>query len=98
MKMGLIVAVAAMSLFAAPVFAASSASSTSEVEVQGGSLGTGTTSITASDVGSAKASEVFGTSDVTTSNTASDTESTKGFAAIQFTIIGEDTGSASSHF
>lgn len=99
MKMGLIVAAAfAASMFAAPVFAGSTASSTTEVEVTGGSAGFGNVQVNASDNGKASASDLFGTSTVTTSNTAIGSDATHGFALGDFQIIGEETGSAASHF
>lgn len=98
MKMTFLIAVAAASLFAAPVFAGSTATSTTEVEVQGGSIANGSVTVNASDKGAAQASDIFGVSNVTTSNTATGSDTTHGFSFGTFTIIGEDTGSAASHF
>lgn len=98
MKMGLVVVALAASMLAAPAFAGSAATSESEVSVQGASLGTGNVTANGSDTGKVTASDVFGTSNVSTSNVATGSESTHGFAEGTFDVVGITEGEAASHF
>lgn len=98
MKMGVIVAVFAASMFAAPVWAGTVAGSSSNAGVNGGSAGTATVTVTASDKGSAEAGTVFGAGEAVSSNVATGTDSTKGFAFANFEAGGNSFADEASHF
>lgn len=98
MKMGIIAAVFAASMFAAPVFAGNVAGSSSNAGVNGGSIGTGTVTVTASDKGAAEAGTVFGVGEATSSNTATGNDSTHGFSFANFEAGGNSFADEASHF
>lgn len=100
MRMSLLVlALAAGTFLAAPAFAGSAASSSSEAIVSGGSVGSSSVTVTASDKGSAEAGEIFGTSEATSSNVATGSDTTKGFAVANFESGGEsEAEEIATHF
>jgi hypothetical protein len=99
MKMGLIVVAAlAASMFASPVWAGTIAGSSSEAGVNGGSAGSSTVTVTANDKGSAEAGTVFGVGEATSTNTATGTDTTKGFAYANFEAGGNSFADEASHF
>lgn len=98
MKMGLIVAAFAATMFAAPVFAGSVAGSSSQAGVNGGSAGSSTVTVTASDKGQAEAGTVFGVGEAESSNTATGSDTTKGFAFANFESGGNSFADEASHF
>lgn len=98
MKMGVIVAVFAASMFAAPVFAGTVAGSSSNAGVNGGSAGSASVTVTASDKGSAEAGTVFGVGEATSTNTATGSDTTKGFSFANFEAGGNSFADEASHF
>lgn len=98
MKMGIIVAVFAASMFAAPVWAGTVAGSSSNAGVTGGSAGSASVHVTASDQGQAEAGTIFGVGEAESSNTATGTGTTKGFAFEAFTAGGNSFADEASHF
>lgn len=98
MKMGVIAIALAASMFSAPVWAGNVAGSSSNAGVNGGSAGSSSVTVTASDKGNAEAGNVFGVGEAISSNTATGTDTTKGFAFANFEAGGNSFADEASHF
>lgn len=97
--MFLVLAVAA-TVFATPVaFAGGVAGSSSNAGVNGGSLGSSSVTVTASDKGQAEAANVFGVNEAESSNVATGTETSKGFTYTNFQAGGNSfADEVATHF